>query len=93
MELTMEQHCRVLEAMFDNFELLTEEDQKTLANIFIERIEIFPNREEHGRWLKYVRFQFPLELNGSVLTRCGLRIRRMSLQRMIYQFPTQANNS
>ena len=64
MELTMEQHCRVLEAMFDNFELLTEEDQKTLANIFIERIEIFPNREEHGRWLKYVRFQFPLELNG-----------------------------
>lgn len=63
-KLTMEQHCKVLEAMFDHFEMLSEKDQKELVKIFIERIEIFPNREEHGRWLKYVRFQFPLKCNG-----------------------------
>ena len=59
-----ERYYKVLDWMMNNIEELPEEDQKTVMETFIERIEIFPNREEHGRWLKYVRLQFPLERNG-----------------------------
>ena len=48
----------------NNIEELPEEDRKGVMETFIERIEIFPNREERGRWLKYVRLQFPLEHDG-----------------------------
>lgn len=59
-----ERYYRVLDWMMNNIEELPEEDQKAVMETFIERIEIFPNREEHGRWLKYVRLQFPLERDG-----------------------------
>ena len=59
-----ERYYRVLDWMMNNIEELPEKDQKTVMETFIERIEIFPNREEHGRWLKYVRLQFPLERDG-----------------------------
>lgn len=59
-----ERYYKVLDWMMNNIEELPEEDQKTVMETFIERIEIFPNREEHGRWLKYVRLQFPLERDG-----------------------------
>ena len=32
--------------------------------MFIEHIEIFSDKQEHGRWLKFVKFQFPLECDG-----------------------------
>lgn len=64
MAYTVEQHYKVLDTMINNFAKTPEEYQKALVNVFIEHIEIFPNREEHGRWLKFVRFQFPLECNG-----------------------------
>ncbi len=59
-----ERYYRVLDWMMNNIEELPEEDRKGVMETFIERIEIFPNREEHGRWLKYVRLQFPLERDG-----------------------------
>lgn len=59
-----ERYYRVLDWMMNNIEELPEEDQKGVMETFIERIEIFPNREERGRWLKYVRLQFPLEHDG-----------------------------
>lgn len=59
-----ERYYRVLDWMMNNIEELPEEDRKGVMETFIERIEIFPNREERGRWLKYVRLQFPLEHDG-----------------------------
>lgn len=59
-----ERYYKVLDWMMNNIEELPEEDQKAVMEAFIEHIEIFPNRQEHGRWLKFVRLQFPLERNG-----------------------------
>ena len=43
-------------------------EKKTFMNSFIERIEIFPERQENGRILKHIEFRFPVFYEGQTLT-------------------------
>ncbi len=43
-------------------------EKKTFMNSFIERIEIFPERQENGRILKHIEFRFPVFYKGQTLT-------------------------
>lgn len=60
-ELTMQHHYKALDKIMEHFEELAEEDQKMLMESFIERVEIFNNREEKGRWLKCVKLKFSIK--------------------------------
>ena len=42
-------------------------EKKTFMNSFIERIEIFPERQENGRILKHIEFRFPVFYEGQTL--------------------------
>lgn len=43
-------------------------EKKAFMNSFIERIEIFPERQENGRILKHIEFRFPVFYKGQTLT-------------------------
>lgn len=43
-------------------------EKKAFMNSFIERIEIFPERQENGRILKHIEFRFPVFYEGQTLT-------------------------
>ena len=43
-------------------------EKKAFMNSFIERIEIFPERQENGRILKHIKFRFPVFYKGQTLT-------------------------
>ena len=51
--------------LYDQF---TDLEKKTFMNSFIERIEIFPERQENGRILKHIEFRFPVFYEGQTLT-------------------------
>ena len=42
----------------------TEVERKRLMRTFIERIEIFPEKQESGNWIKKIVFKFPMPVNG-----------------------------
>ena len=44
----------------DYFDDLSDEDKKALLNILIERVDIFEDDKEHGRWVKHIRFKIPI---------------------------------
>ena len=33
-------------------------------NFFIEKIEVYPERQPDGRWVRYVKFKIPLNMGG-----------------------------
>ena len=46
----------------------TELEKKTFMNSFIERVEIFPERQSDGRIIKRIEFRFPVYIQGAERT-------------------------
>ena len=40
----------------------TDAEKKQFMQVFIERIDIFPERREDGNWIRNIRFQFPVPI-------------------------------
>ena len=38
----------------------TDAEKKQFMQVFIERIDIFPERREDGNWIRNIKFQFPV---------------------------------
>ena len=40
----------------------TDAEKKQFMQAFIERIDIFPERQEDGNWIRNIKFQFPVPI-------------------------------
>ena len=54
--------------LYDQF---TDLEKKTFMNSFIERVEIYPERQSDGRIIKRIEFRFPVYFNGSKIAGLG----------------------
>lgn len=59
---TIETAYAELELMGEKFPTMADADKKALIGAIVERVEIFPERQPDGRWVKAIKFQFPVLL-------------------------------
>lgn len=65
--LSTEVYKRIIDDMLNNINDMTDADKKTLMNLLIEKIEIFPEKQPDGRWVKSVQFKIPLNVDGKLV--------------------------
>ena len=65
--LSVEVYKRIIDEMIDNIDDMTDADKKMLMNLLIEKIEIYPEKQPDGRWIKSVQFKIPLNIDGKAV--------------------------
>lgn len=65
--LSTEVYKRIIDDMLNNLECMCDADKKTLMNLMIEKIEIFTEKQEDGRWVKSIQFKIPLNIDGKLV--------------------------
>ena len=65
--LSVEVYKRIVDEMIDNIDDMTDADKKMLMNLLIEKIEIYPEKQKDGRWIKSVQFKIPLNIDGKAV--------------------------
>ena len=59
--------------MFDEvYGAATEFEQKEFMQAFIERIDLYPEKQEDGNWIRNIVFNFPVPVNGQEVTELPL---------------------
>ncbi|MBQ7148217.1 MAG: hypothetical protein IJR96_05640 [Pseudobutyrivibrio sp.] len=48
-----------------NYRIHTDAEKKRFINSFVESVEIFEEDQEDGRFLKSIKFRFPVYYNGA----------------------------
>ena len=56
---------RLLLAFDQVYDAATEVERKEFMRAFIERIELFPEKQPDGNWIRKIIFNFPVPVNGS----------------------------
>lgn len=62
--VSLEIFKHMVDLLLSEFEMLSDADAKAMMNAFIEKIELFPEKQENGGWVKSVQFKVPLNVNG-----------------------------
>lgn len=62
--LSSKQLCQILLQFDEMYEEMTDLERKEFLNIFIERIDLFPERREYGSILKRIRFKFRIDYDA-----------------------------
>lgn len=65
-KLSSDNVYRILEYFDLLYKEFTDKQKKQFMQAFIERIEIFPEKQENGRILKRIKFKFPVWYNGNL---------------------------
>lgn len=65
--LSAEVYKRIAEEFIQNIDSLTDEQKKILAKMMIEKIEIFTEKQEDGRWVKSVQFKIPMKIGDEIV--------------------------
>lgn len=65
--LSTEVYKRIIDDMMNNLDAMSDADKKTLMNLLIEKVEIFPEKQKDGRWVKSVQFKIPLNVDGKLV--------------------------
>ena len=52
----------------------TEIEQKEFMRAFIERIDLYPEKQKDGNWIRNMVFNFPVPVNGQEVNRTALGI-------------------
>lgn len=65
--LSTEVYKRIIDEMLDNIDDMNDANKKTLMNLLIEKIEIYPEKQEDGRWIKSIQFKISLNIDGQVV--------------------------
>lgn len=68
---SVDQYYGMLGTIIEYLEAVSDENLKYLMNAAIERIEIFPDRQKYGRWLKFVEFKMNLKQDGEIVDSLG----------------------
>ena len=50
----------------------TEFEQKEFMRAFIERIDLYPEKQKDGNWIRNIVFNFPVPVNGQEVTELPL---------------------
>ena len=50
----------------------TEIEQKEFMRAFIERIDLYPEKQKNGNWIRNLVFNFPIPVNGQEVTELPL---------------------
>lgn len=61
---SIEQYYNRLGRLFENIDNLADEDIKSLMDSAIEKVEIYPERQKDGRWVKSIQLKFMLNYKG-----------------------------
>lgn len=56
---------RILKSFDKIYGEFTDAEKKRFINSFVERVEIFEEEQEDGRFLKSIKFRFPVYYNGA----------------------------
>ena len=59
---------RLLLAFDQVYEAASEVERKEFMRAFIERIELFPEKQPDGNWIRKIIFNFPVPVNGTEVT-------------------------
>ncbi len=62
--ISAKQLCQVLLQFDELYENMTELERKEFLNVFIEGIDLYPERQEDGRILKRIRFKFRIDYDA-----------------------------
>ena len=62
--ISSKQLCKILLQFDDFYEEMTDLERKEFLNVFIERIDLYPERREDGRILKQIRFKFRIDYDA-----------------------------
>lgn len=65
--LALTVYKRIAEEFIQNIDSLTDEQKKILAKMMIEKIEIFTEKQEDGRWVKSVQFKIPMKIGDEIV--------------------------
>ena len=63
-KITGDQIYQMLIAFNDLYPTFCEADQKQFIRAFVERIDLYPEKPDHGIWIRSITFNFPIPMNG-----------------------------
>lgn len=63
-KITGDQIYQMLMAFSELYPTFCEADQKQFMRAFVDHIEIYPEKPEHGIWIRSIVFNFPIPMNG-----------------------------
>ena len=63
-KITADNIYHLLLAFDEVYNAATEVEQKEFMRAFIERIDIFPEKQPNGNWIRNIVFAFPVPYNG-----------------------------
>lgn len=49
----------------------TDSEKKEFLSSFVEQIDIYPEEQENGQFLKHIKFRFPVFYNGQEIQELG----------------------
>ena len=56
---------RILKSFDKIYSEFTDAEKKRFINSFVERVDIYEEEQENGRFLKSIKFRFPIYYNGA----------------------------
>ena len=69
---------RLLLAFDQVYEAASEMERKEFMRAFIERIELFPEKQPDGNWIRKIIFNFPVPVNGAEVKELPLKMKQWS---------------
>ena len=64
-QLSKDSIYRILKSFDKIYGEFTDAEKKRFINSFVESVEIFEEEQEDGRFLKSIKFRFPVYYNGA----------------------------
>ena len=77
---------RLLLAFDQVYEAASEVERKEFMRAFIERIELFPEKQPDGNWIRKIIFNFPVPVNGAEVKELPLENETMVERFSLHQF-------
>lgn len=65
--LSTEVYKRLIDTTIENIDDVSDADKKILMNALLEKVEIFKEKQEDGRWVKSIQFKIPLNVDGKLV--------------------------
>lgn len=65
---TIDSAYNMLSFFGEAFPRITDAEKKEIINAWVDCVEIYPDRKDDGRWVRAVRFKFPVVLDGEICT-------------------------
>ena len=65
--LSVEVYKRIIDEMLEQIDDMPDADKKTMINLLLKKIEIYPEKQKDGRWVKSVQFKIPLNIDGETV--------------------------